>query len=422
MIIPASSRPRASTPVPRVAIRLLVWSSRPVSRAAAAKAAPSTPISASDSRVPNTAVEVRADGPWVRYSTTNMIRQEPTTATASGSWPARIAGRTNTSSTTKLSPSATSAASPRQRPSSSTAAAKATASQSSGRPALEVDDLVGARVGRVTARPAEHHPVADRELRRARLDRDDLDEVPARQTDRRPSGPRARRTADGTVARAAFGRRRLADLGLHRLLRRQRRGRARAAGPQQDHPTERWPARRAPAAPRSAGGPDVRPAGAGPCPWPCPWPADPGPRAGRSPNRAPPNRPSRCRAPVSARCMGRGRTGVGPAATWRGRGEAGESQPARGRVSRRPPVSVLRAPPVAEVMGCSVTGGSAAAEPAVGTSSRSRCRSAVIIGEPGSPSCRGGRHAPPAAVAPHPGGPVAAGAPGAACRARPTSG
>ena len=66
MITPASSSPRASTPVPSVAIRLLVWSSSPVSRAAAENAAPSTPISASDSRVPSTAVEVRADGPWVR--------------------------------------------------------------------------------------------------------------------------------------------------------------------------------------------------------------------------------------------------------------------------------------------------------------------------------------------------------------------
>ncbi len=66
MIIPASSRPRASTAVPRVAIRLLVWSSSPVSWAAAENAAPSPPISASDSRVPSTAVEVRAEGPWVR--------------------------------------------------------------------------------------------------------------------------------------------------------------------------------------------------------------------------------------------------------------------------------------------------------------------------------------------------------------------
>ena len=76
MITPASSSPRASTPVPRVAIRLLVWSSSPVSSAAAANTAPSTPISASDSSVPSTAVEVRADSPWVRYSTANMIRQD----------------------------------------------------------------------------------------------------------------------------------------------------------------------------------------------------------------------------------------------------------------------------------------------------------------------------------------------------------
>ena len=66
MTIPASSSPRASTPVPSEATRVVVWSSRPVSRAAAEKPTPSTPISASDASVPNTAVDVRAENPWVR--------------------------------------------------------------------------------------------------------------------------------------------------------------------------------------------------------------------------------------------------------------------------------------------------------------------------------------------------------------------
>ena len=61
--------------------------------------------------------------------------------------------------------------------------------------ALEVDDLVGAGVVGVAARPAEHHGVADGEARRARLDRHELDQVAARRAARRSSRRRARRTA-----------------------------------------------------------------------------------------------------------------------------------------------------------------------------------------------------------------------------------
>ena len=109
-----------------------------------------------------------------------MIRQAPTTATQSGLWPARMAGRTNSSSTTKLRPSAASAASPRQRPSASTAAANSPASHHSDPLALEVHHLVGAGVVGVAARPGQHHLVADREPRRAGLDGDELHEIAAR--------------------------------------------------------------------------------------------------------------------------------------------------------------------------------------------------------------------------------------------------
>src|SRR4051794_26034110 len=60
-----------------------------------------------------------------------MITPAPTTATASGLCPARIAGSTNSRSTAKLTASAASAASPRHRPRTSTAAANNTASQAS---------------------------------------------------------------------------------------------------------------------------------------------------------------------------------------------------------------------------------------------------------------------------------------------------
>ncbi len=134
MTMPARTSPRASTPVPSEATSAVVWSSSPVSREAAENAAPSRPISARDTSVPSTAVDVRADSPCVRYSTANMITPAPTTATASGLRPSRIAGSTNSSSTPKLTASAARAASPRQRPRTSTAAANSAASQASDPP------------------------------------------------------------------------------------------------------------------------------------------------------------------------------------------------------------------------------------------------------------------------------------------------
>ena len=133
-------------------------------------------------------------GPWVRYSTTNMIRQAPTTATASGLWPARIAGSTNISSTTKLSPSAASAASPRQRPSTSTAAANSPASHQQRRRRAG-SRRPGRSPGRRRRRPTRPAPPGRRPrtagcwARRGRAARD-----PARPAARRPCGRRARRT------------------------------------------------------------------------------------------------------------------------------------------------------------------------------------------------------------------------------------
>ena len=145
-----------------------------------------------------------------------MIRQAPTTATQSGSWPARIAGRTNISSTTKLS------AERGQRREAPPAAQRQHGGgeqprQPPQRPAaLEVDDLVGARVVGVAARPGQHHRVADREPRGAGLDGDELHEVAARP---RPVGHvDDERDAPAAVAPRADRRALAARLGAARAL------------------------------------------------------------------------------------------------------------------------------------------------------------------------------------------------------------
>ena len=64
----------------------------------------------------------------------NMIAPDPAMATTSGFSPARMDGRMNRAITRNDRPSATSAATPCQRPSTSTATAKSAASTSSGVP------------------------------------------------------------------------------------------------------------------------------------------------------------------------------------------------------------------------------------------------------------------------------------------------
>ena len=287
-----------------------------------------------------------------------MIRQAPTTATQSGLWPARMAGRTNISSTTKLS------AERGQRREAPPAAQRQHGGgeqprQPPQRPAaLEVDDLVGARVVGVAAGPGQHHRVADREPRGAGLDGDELHEIPpcprpvghvdderdasaavaARRRARLPAraaGPspaapvrasrprRYRRRAE-----RAWGRCQCAavvapgGVGLATWAARGGRGRLRrrAAGrPEQDEPDQRGQR-----GGRQQGGQEHRtrrPAGgaAGPCP--CPWPGacGPGPVA-RGAARA-----GSCRGPVvraasAAVRLRRDRAGIGrarrPSGAW----------------------------------------------------------------------------------------------------------
>jgi hypothetical protein len=66
MTSPAITRPGPSTSRPSVAARPMVSSPTPVSWAAPVKVTPSAAISSRLARVPRTAVEVRAENPWVR--------------------------------------------------------------------------------------------------------------------------------------------------------------------------------------------------------------------------------------------------------------------------------------------------------------------------------------------------------------------
>ena len=77
-----------------------------------------------------------------------MIAVEPTTATGSGDSPASIAGSMNFVSASSVTPMPTSANSPRRRATSTTSTAKAIASAVSGKPALEVQELVRRRLAR----------------------------------------------------------------------------------------------------------------------------------------------------------------------------------------------------------------------------------------------------------------------------------
>ena len=65
-------------------------------------------------------------GPWARYNATKAISDEATMATITGLLPSRIDGSRNLTMTTRLAASPAIAPNPRQRPSSRTAATKAT--------------------------------------------------------------------------------------------------------------------------------------------------------------------------------------------------------------------------------------------------------------------------------------------------------
>ena len=168
MTMPASSSPRASTPVPSEATRAVVWSSSPVSRAAAENAAPEH----ADQREGHQRAEHRGRRPG-RQPVRQVQHREHDHAGAddrdrSGLRPARIAGSTNSSSTPKLD------AERRQRGEPAPAAEDQHRRGEQRREpgqraaALEVDELVGAGVVRVAARPAEHDGIAHREARACR--------------------------------------------------------------------------------------------------------------------------------------------------------------------------------------------------------------------------------------------------------------
>ncbi len=130
--IPASSSPRKLTPPTSRFTRRASSDDSPVRLATWTTTHASPTVSASASAVPTTAAVVLGDGPWDRYSVAIMIATPATSATATGSWPARIDGTRKTTISTADRASPSSARSPCQRPNSSTARTKAPASTASG--------------------------------------------------------------------------------------------------------------------------------------------------------------------------------------------------------------------------------------------------------------------------------------------------
>ena len=141
-------------------------SSSPVSFAAAENTAPSTPISARLTSVPSTAVEVLAETPWVRYSTTNMISPAPTTATSSGLCPARIDGMHEQHQHHEAQHQRAQRREPLPAAEQQHGGREEDRQQHERPAALEVHDLVRLGGLRLAARIGQHHLVADLVARR----------------------------------------------------------------------------------------------------------------------------------------------------------------------------------------------------------------------------------------------------------------
>ena len=95
-------------------------------------ASPSRAIRISPNSVPTRAVLVRALKPWAAYSTTNMIAEDPISATMTGFDPATRAGNMNLTRMNPANASPISEANPRHRATATTATAKITVSTING--------------------------------------------------------------------------------------------------------------------------------------------------------------------------------------------------------------------------------------------------------------------------------------------------
>ena len=84
--------------------------------------------------MPSTAARLFGPRPCASGIVTSATASEPTTATASGGLPSRIAGTTKTSTTARLMPSPSRESAPRRRAKRSTASTKISASTSIGVP------------------------------------------------------------------------------------------------------------------------------------------------------------------------------------------------------------------------------------------------------------------------------------------------
>ena len=161
-----------------------------------------------------------------------MITPAPTTATASGLRPSRMAGSTNSRSTAKLTTMRRERGQPAPSPEDDDRGGEQPGEPEQRAAALEVDDLVRRRIVRVAARPAEHDRVADGEARRARFERHELGE---RRPGARPVGhPDVElRAAALPVPGGAVGCLHGRDVAVHRLD--GRGGGSRPAGRAEQH-------------------------------------------------------------------------------------------------------------------------------------------------------------------------------------------
>ncbi|CPU67363.1 Uncharacterised protein [Mycobacteroides abscessus] len=132
--IPHSTTPRMESSGAYCGIHRDSSDVRPVMLAAPDPHQPSTAVSTRPTRVPSSAVDVRAVNPCATYSTTNMTSDDVTSATPSAFCPVRSAGSVNDVMTTNAPASPASAASPRHRATASTTTAYATARTPMGSP------------------------------------------------------------------------------------------------------------------------------------------------------------------------------------------------------------------------------------------------------------------------------------------------
>src|SRR5919106_3249838 len=132
MTMPASTRPSSERPWTFVRRSEASSEAKPVMWARSVKRTARATVSERQTAVPRAAAIVFGPIPCASAMVTSMTASAPTTATASGERPSRMAGTTKSRTTARLRASPARARRPRQRPSATTANANASASQSSG--------------------------------------------------------------------------------------------------------------------------------------------------------------------------------------------------------------------------------------------------------------------------------------------------